>query len=367
MNDSRWPFGSKPLKIVICYRREDTVDSTGRLHKDLKLHFNRPFRNHLKRRVVLVRDFDNIPAAVDYESYIKKEIETSVAILAVIGNDWLRVTNPQTGQRRIDDPDDSLRKELTTALSLSKPIIPVLMEKARMPGKEALPDALKDLATMNAREVYDPEWDAGVERLINDLETILRKSGWVSIGGAAVALGALALFLFGAASVISKLPLLLGGTAVSVGQVNAPPATPHPTHTPKPTPTSISIQPGPTVIPTPVAPVTLVTPPPPPPTPAPAVVESVVGTQWEFKSESNVRYIWDFHPGGRLRSRYPDRGTYLPDGTWEQNGDAIIIQTSITTDNPETYRGKIQGDRMEGTYIALEEYRWSAKRKTHGQ
>lgn len=360
MNNAWW----KPPKIVICYRRQDAVDSTGRLYKDLTLRFNSPLRNYLRRKIVVVRDFDNIPGGRNYEEFIASEIQTSAVILAVIGNDWLRVVNPRTGKRRIDEPNDSLRKELTTALSLSKPIIPVLVEKAQMPAEEDLPDALKPLAKMSAREISDPEWDAGVERLVKDLEAIL---GWrlLSVGRIALALAGLVLLSVTVRSVINRFPVIFGGETVNTNTATPPPSQsvaqqqkPGTSHSNQ----QISNVQQPPPPPSPVAPASPIpTTPAPTPTPNPTPVEDLTGTQWEYRT-GNVVYIWDFMAGGRLRSRHPNKTTYLPDGKWVQKGDTLIVETTVGDPNSETYRGKIMADRMEGTFVGQNPYTWTATR-----
>jgi hypothetical protein len=120
-----------------------------------------------------------------------------------------------------------------------------------------------------------------------------------------------------------------------------------------------NVQPNPTatavvVMPTPPLQIT--------PVPVPTVVESLVDTQWEYRQlGGKVEYIWEFHPQKRFRTRRFDKGTYLPDGTWEQTGDSIVIRIGDDK-NPETYKGKIRGNLMEGDFIALNPTRWSAKR-----
>ncbi len=345
----------KAPKIVICYRRQDAVDSTGRLYRDLNLRFNSRLRNYLWRKVVVVRDFDNIPGGMNYEDFIRDEIQTSAAILAVIGNDWLKVTDPRTGQRRIDDPRDSLRKELTTALALSKPVIPVLVERAQMPGEEDLPEALQPLAKKSAREINDPEWDAGVERLVKDLERIL---SWrlLNFGFIALALSALILLVVAARGVISRWPS--GAPGDDIGAATPAPR-PSPEHTQRPgadanqKPANVTPSPATTGTATPI--------PTPTTAPTPTPVEGLAGSMWEYRFGSNVRYEWTFLPGGRLKGRIPERGTNLPDGRWEQEGDSVTIQTSVNESNQEVYKGRIEGDRMRGTYTnGLEVYNWTA-------
>jgi hypothetical protein len=143
------------------------------LYSDLKDYFDRPFRTYLRRKVVVVRDFDSMPAGINFKKHIEEEIKSSAALITVIGKEWLSLPDAKTGLRRLDDPKDTHRAEIATALSLSIPVFPVLVEGASMPSEEELPDALKSLASQNAKSIGDPEWDAKVNTLIKDLELVL--------------------------------------------------------------------------------------------------------------------------------------------------------------------------------------------------
>lgn len=132
-----------------------------------------------------------------------------------------------------------------------------------------------------------------------------------------------------------------------------------PTHTRTAEVTDREVQPSPSataavLIPTPALQTT--------PVPVPTVVETLEDTQWEYRQVGGkVEYVWEFHPNKRFRTRRFNEGTYLSDGTWEQTGDTIIIRIGDAK-NPETYKGKIRGSRMEGDFIALNPARWSAIR-----
>jgi len=146
-------------------------------------------------------------------------------------------------------------------------------------------------------------------------------------------------------------------------------ATPTPLASPERTPTPInqgnSPTPGPSqgpvvVLPSPAIQST--------PAPTPTPVESLEHSQWLYQS-GNVKYVWQFLPNGVLRARHEDRGTFLPNGRWKQDGDTVTIETSISTDNNarrddrEVYQGKIQGNTMKGKFLGLDPYDWVATRQ----
>jgi len=70
----------------------------------------------------------------------------------------------------LDLPADAVRIEVAAALRRDIPVIPVLVQGARMPAPEALPADLADLAYRNAVELTHPRWSSDVELLIEALE-----------------------------------------------------------------------------------------------------------------------------------------------------------------------------------------------------
>jgi formylglycine-generating enzyme required for sulfatase activity len=89
----------------------------------------------------------------------------------VIGRQWLTSTDPQ-GQRRLDNPEDFVRLEITTALERRIRVIPVLVGGASMPRSTELPNMLQPLARRQALVVGD-HFHPDVDRLIKVLEEVL--------------------------------------------------------------------------------------------------------------------------------------------------------------------------------------------------
>jgi hypothetical protein len=90
----------------------------------------------------------------------------------LIGRDWLEVQGPD-GRRRLDDPDDVLRREITAALARDILVIPVLVEGATMPSEHTLPSDIAPLARRNALELSDTRWDYDVGRLQRALDQVV--------------------------------------------------------------------------------------------------------------------------------------------------------------------------------------------------
>jgi len=96
-------------------------------------------------------------------------------VVAVIGRSWLSITDKH-GQRRLDNPDDYVRHELSAALARDMRVIPVLVQGAGMPKASELPDPLKPLARRNAIELSDLRWRFDVGELIKALKNAIAQA-----------------------------------------------------------------------------------------------------------------------------------------------------------------------------------------------
>jgi HEAT repeat protein/GTPase SAR1 family protein len=122
-------------KIFISYRRKDSEDSVDHIAEWLRQRFPQG---------VTYYDIESSPIGEDFSIHIEKVIEGASVVLAVIGNTWL-TTYDDAGRRRIDNPDDMVHKEIATALSQQKPIIPVFVKHAHMPPEEHFSPELRPL------------------------------------------------------------------------------------------------------------------------------------------------------------------------------------------------------------------------------
>ena len=91
-------------------------------------------------------------------------VESCDYVIVVIGKTWLAISD-ESG-RRLDNPADFVRLEIESALKRAIPVIPVLVDNARMPKPDQLPETLRDLVYRHA-ECVRPEPDLGhdLERL----------------------------------------------------------------------------------------------------------------------------------------------------------------------------------------------------------
>ncbi len=152
--------------VFISYRRQDSQSAAGRLADHLKDHLH---------GVRVFRDVETIEPGVDFVEAINRALQSSAIMLAVIGPRWMLITDA-AGRRRLDDPHDYNRLEVSAALKRSDVrVIPVLVEGAQMPATEDLPEDLKALSRRNAIELTDKRWDYDVGKLVETLDKVLNQ------------------------------------------------------------------------------------------------------------------------------------------------------------------------------------------------
>lgn len=144
--------------IFISYRRDDSSGYTLAIYEKLK--------SALGDEHVFM-DMDDIPHGENFAKHIGKVLSKADTVLVMIGAGWLNATNARG--RRLDDPGDYVRMEVATALAKDLRVIPVLLRGAEMPQQDALPDDLKELSMRNAIRIYDDQFDASIQRLIDSL------------------------------------------------------------------------------------------------------------------------------------------------------------------------------------------------------
>jgi TIR domain len=166
-------------RIFINYRRDDTTSTAGRLHDRLAESFGREN---------LFMDVDHIPAGVDFIDHLKTQVAACNDFLAIIGPNWLDARN-ENGERRLDAPDDFVSVEIAAALSRNIRVIPVLVDGARMPKENELPDLLKPLVRRQAIELRNAHFGRDAEAVI---EKIRGTTAGLGYGWRVPAMGAMA-------------------------------------------------------------------------------------------------------------------------------------------------------------------------------
>lgn len=149
-------------RIFISYRRADSRKDAARLYDRLVEAFGKDN---------VFKDVDSIPPGSDFRGVLAEAVAQCEVVLAVIGPQWLTITD-ERGSRRLDNAGDFVRIELETGLCRDSCLtIPVLVDNAAMPRADDLPVSLRELAFKNAVVVRDdPDFHPDVDRLIASLQ-----------------------------------------------------------------------------------------------------------------------------------------------------------------------------------------------------
>jgi len=151
---------SAPDGIFISYRRIDTNWAAVYL------------RHHIARHlpgVPVFMDIESIAPGEDFVEVIHQNVDRCRIMLAVIGPNWLTVSN-NFGQRRLDDPNDFVRLEIGRALERKIRLIPIQVDGARMPPAHVLPAPLQPLARRNAVTVDHHSHARDLDMIVEALE-----------------------------------------------------------------------------------------------------------------------------------------------------------------------------------------------------
>jgi hypothetical protein len=152
-------------KITISYRRDDSMDITGRIFDRLTSRYGRE---------TVFRDIDNIPPGLDFREHISASIDDSDVLMVVVGPRWMG--GDRHGQPRIHAETDYVRVEVEAALSRRIPVIPLLVGGADMPEPSELPESIRDFAYRNAVAVDSGrDFDHHMNGLIRATDDIFRR------------------------------------------------------------------------------------------------------------------------------------------------------------------------------------------------
>ena len=161
--------------IFISYRRGETAWPARQLYEVLVARFGSG---------TVFKDVDDIEPGEDFVERITDAVAACDVLLALIGPHWLTMTDA-SGARRLDDPEDFVRLELSAALSRGVRVVPILVDGARMPRADELPPDLAPITRRQAVEISPVGFNT--ERLIASLTTLLARP---SAGGGSIASGA---------------------------------------------------------------------------------------------------------------------------------------------------------------------------------
>jgi hypothetical protein len=154
--------------IFISYRRDDTAGHAGRLFDHLSSTFGADG---------VFMDVDDIRRGEAFADTLTERLKQSDVLLAVIGRQWLTLTD-SGGIRRLDKADDWVRSEVSAALGGGLLVIPVLVGGAALPKAADLPTDIRALAERQMADVRDGSWNDDIARLCKDIKRRRARGSW---------------------------------------------------------------------------------------------------------------------------------------------------------------------------------------------
>jgi hypothetical protein len=147
--------------IFVSYRRNDSSAMAGWIHEKLFSQYG----------TSVFKDIDNIAIGENFRNAIGRALRHCDVMVAVIGPKWLGPKDD--GTRRIDEERDWIRVEIEIASHLGIPIIPVLVERAQMPGTHQVPEGMREVTMLNALVIEPgPDFHNQVRRLTDSIDRV---------------------------------------------------------------------------------------------------------------------------------------------------------------------------------------------------
>lgn len=166
----------KPPAFFISYRRSQNTWQA------------RDIRRELARRygdASVFMDTSSIDYGESFPDRIASAIRGCSVMLVLIGPQWLE---PSAGTRRIDDPNDWVRREIEAGLHRREAVIvPVLLDGARAPADAELPEPVKGLAALHAVAITGDDLAADIDNLLSSVERGQRRAPQRDSGSPATA------------------------------------------------------------------------------------------------------------------------------------------------------------------------------------
>jgi SIR2-like domain/TIR domain len=152
------------VRVFISYRRSDAPSASRQLAEALKLRFGAE---------EVFFDTRDVAAGTEWRSDAVRRVQEADVVLAIIGPHWLAVTEERVHRSKLDPAvEDVVRLEIETAFTHRRLVIPVLVDDAEMPAREALPRPFRPLAGVQAQVLHHASWERDVEALADALAHI---------------------------------------------------------------------------------------------------------------------------------------------------------------------------------------------------
>lgn len=129
------------IRCFISYRRREENWALFAIKGELESYF-------VSGKVFLDQD-GGINQGTKFWKVIQKAIAESDVLLVAVDEEWESPADIQ----RLHAPDDFVRMEIETALSLNVLVMPMLIGSAKMPNKRLLPESIRDMCDVHSARV----------------------------------------------------------------------------------------------------------------------------------------------------------------------------------------------------------------------
>lgn len=150
--------------IFLSYRRADSASEVARMYDSLVRRFSESS---------IFRDVDSLPLGRPFPEALEDALKRTRVGLVVIGPTWTSVAD-ERGARRLDDPQDFVRREVESLLSLGVPVVPCMVSRAPFPRPGDIPAGMRTLLDLEGVEIRpDPEFQGDMDRFRDRLTELL--------------------------------------------------------------------------------------------------------------------------------------------------------------------------------------------------
>ena len=134
--------GDGMTKIAISYRRDDSMDITGRIFDRLTSRYGRD---------AVFRDIDSIPPGMRFREHLQTALDGSDVLMVVVGPRWIGETGRQAAG---SNPRPTTCGRSSRSLSIGIfPSSPCWLAVPEMPEPSELPENIRNFAYRNAVEI----------------------------------------------------------------------------------------------------------------------------------------------------------------------------------------------------------------------
>jgi hypothetical protein len=147
--------------VFVSYRRSDSPAAARQVADALKARFGAD---------KVFFDTRDLRPGSDWHRDIEERVRASQVVVVVIGPRWVAIAD-ERGRRRVLQPEeeDVVRTEIEAALRGGGRVVPVLVDDAALPARDALPRPFRPITSLNAVTLRHASWDQDVEALVGAL------------------------------------------------------------------------------------------------------------------------------------------------------------------------------------------------------